>query len=456
MKYNPDLQYRCTIIRGKAKTELDNLLPAYADIIDSVCPCKEETFNEQFNKMLAKYLSSPTEKTLNNHRTEIAGKLFGMWNMDQDGLIKISPRALRLLDSRDNPAFFKELIMKFQFPNGMDKLHTIKDRLKHRINIRPCSYVLKVLSVTAQKKFSLSKNEIAYYVLNNLTVLQGGVDPEDVINVILTRRKKRIYKKVETPGKASSYSMQHITELLNFIELANLIKINRSGHTKYIKLNNREMDVIEYISSFYDTPPMFDMYKYNINEPGIGKRIRREWDIYYSKIIREKEIFKTTISKLIDEEVPAAVGVDTAEIGEEGEMIAFNYEKNRVKAFSERLANKVIYFGKQRGLGYDISSIKADSTDKSEHAVFIEVKSTKRVTAPKKEFKDQFCMTRNEWVAAEQYKDNFFVYRVYITNKGIKIFKIQNLCEKNMSENLLAVPLKYNVEFNNKAGEFIL
>ena len=38
--YDHKKQYRCTIIRGKSKKEMDDLLPAYALVIDEICPCK--------------------------------------------------------------------------------------------------------------------------------------------------------------------------------------------------------------------------------------------------------------------------------------------------------------------------------------------------------------------------------------------------------------------------------
>ena len=37
--YNHSNQYRCTIIRGKSQSEIDNMLPAYANVLDDICPC---------------------------------------------------------------------------------------------------------------------------------------------------------------------------------------------------------------------------------------------------------------------------------------------------------------------------------------------------------------------------------------------------------------------------------
>lgn len=36
--YDQTRQYRCTIIRGKAQKDMDNLLPAYATVLNDICP----------------------------------------------------------------------------------------------------------------------------------------------------------------------------------------------------------------------------------------------------------------------------------------------------------------------------------------------------------------------------------------------------------------------------------
>ena len=81
--YDPSKQYRCTIIRGKSQKEMDDLLPAYAKVIDEICPCSHQDFETLFNEAFKRYLpeSERIKKTLDNHRTEISGKLFRRrWN----------------------------------------------------------------------------------------------------------------------------------------------------------------------------------------------------------------------------------------------------------------------------------------------------------------------------------------------------------------------------------------
>ena len=459
ISFNPEKQYRCTIIRGKAQNEIDDLLPAYAKIITDICPCEKSTFIDLFDKAIVKYLYSPTQKTIANHRTEIAGKLFGMWWEDEKDIVYASKRTERLLESQDNPEFFKDVITKIQFPSGMDKIQTTLDRIKHSIKIRPVSYILKALLLAEEQGFSLTKDEIAYYILNSLEVLQGRIPPEVAVSKIIDRRKRKIFKRVEYPGKQGSYCMQHITELLNIIELANLIRHERTRKAIIVKLNRRELSVISYFAESAMKVPGFDVYSYNLGDSEQRKKLSYDWIKYYASSDDKASMFATSVESLTKAEekeepgrIPAPLGVDTTVIGEEGERIVFEREKERVRVFNERLANKVIYFGKQRGLGYDISSIRAVIGPSAEHAIYIEVKSTKRVTRPGNPLKDQFDLTRNEWVAAEQHKDNYFVYRVYITNDGIFVFIMNDPVSLRETGVIYAEPLKYHVEFDEKAG----
>ena len=53
-------QYRCTIIRGKAQKDLDNLLPAYANLINDVCPTDKTNFDNHSNDYLSNIFMNQT------------------------------------------------------------------------------------------------------------------------------------------------------------------------------------------------------------------------------------------------------------------------------------------------------------------------------------------------------------------------------------------------------------
>jgi len=466
--YNPDLQYRCTIIRGKAQTELDNLLPTYCQIISRICPQASDTFAEAFNRLLFNKVHNPTEKTLDNHRTEIAGKLFGLWYL-KDGIVYSSQLTNHYLENLDNPSLFKNIVIKFQFPNGMDKIQTIKERMSNHIRFRPAPFFLGALQYAENtKNTNLSEKEIGYYILNNLDVLQGKVHYSEVVDRIIRDRENGIFRRVEVPNKASSYATQHIRELINLFELANLVRISRANGTdKLVSLNLSETELISKIISLYSEGIDIDPYTYDMNtREGIAK-FYSDWIQYYTSLVDDSFTLNTKISSLYDNDTsPIQIdnlyeidrlligSQDALAIGDEGEKIALEYEKQRVRRFSSRLTNKVIYFGKQRGLGYDISSIFAEGSN-PEHAIYIEVKTTKRVTAPPDIFQDQFNMTRNEWIAAEQHINNYYVYRIYLYNNGVKIFKMASPFKLRESGQIFAEPTSYHIEFDQGVGNFI-
>ena len=85
--YDPSKQYRCTIIRGKSQKEMDDLLPAYAKVIDEICPCSHQDFETLFNEAFKRYLPE----------SEISGKLFGMYYFAEDGMVYESERTQKYL-----------------------------------------------------------------------------------------------------------------------------------------------------------------------------------------------------------------------------------------------------------------------------------------------------------------------------------------------------------------------
>ena len=108
-------------------------------------------------------------------------------------------------------------------------------------------------------------------------------------------------------------------------------------------------------------------------------------------------------------------------------------------------------FGKTKGLGYDIQSIFANESDNPEFVKYIEVKSTKRVTKPNienSEWQDILNITRNEWVAAEQWGKSYEIYRVYFTQDGPMMIIIKNPFKKFKEQNISVFPVNYRLEFN--------
>jgi hypothetical protein len=458
--FNPDIQYRCTIIRGKAQKELDNLLPAYANIIAEICPCKKDDFDLNFNQALSNIiykkdydsLDNNNKKTIRNHITEIAGKLFGLY-FNKDNFVHESESNQKLLEDNDQPSFFKNLCLNFQFPNGSQSINTVMDRVNYKLKFKPFHFILALIILADGRGLKLSKNEIGYYVLNSLEVLQGLINVEDVLNKIIDDRSSDAVKKLNF---SNSNETQHIREQINLLGLANLVFFEGD----YVIVNKTESKTLDLFMVELNQPLKFDMYKYNLDIEKEKKEMFDDWSEYYGSIaVSDYEILSTSIEALQRVEVVKTItskkGTDHTILGDEGEEYVFILEKSRVAEKHPRLANKVILLGKQRGLGYDISSVEANENDEEpEFARFIEVKSTKRITEPDlndKSWLDTINLTRKEWIAAKQYRQAYNIYRVYFTPDRTVVRKINDPFDKNEKGFITVLPTLYRMDFGSQS-----
>jgi hypothetical protein len=457
--FNPDIQYRCDIIRGKAQKELDNLLPSYANIIADISPETKENFKNSFRDKLSTILfknkfselNDANQKTVDNHRTEIAGKLFGLYYND-DTFIYESESNKKLLEDNDQPAFFKNLCLNFQFPNGTQAIQTIIERINDKIHFKPFHFIISLVSLAKEKNVLISKSEIGYYVLNAKEVLQGGVSIKVVFDTILNDRANNIVKKVPSGSK----NTQHIREQLNLLALSNLIFIEGD----LVVLNQAETNTINLFISELNEPLKFDIYKYDLSIDEEKKAMYSEWSKYFGKIaVKDYELISTSIEALqrvvVEKVVIPKKGTDHTILGDEGEEYVFSLEKNRVTATHPRLANKVLLLGNQRGLGYDISSVEAnENIEEPEFARFIEVKSTKRITEPDLQdttWIDTINLTRKEWIAAKQYRTAYNIYRVYFTPNATIVRKINDPFDKNEKGIITVLPTLYRMDFGSQS-----
>ena len=161
----------------------------------------------------------------------------------------------------------------------------------------------------------------------------------------------------------------------------------------------------------------------------------------------------------VDNANETAGRTDTVMIGDEGEKFVYEYEKRRVANFNPRLVGKVIHLGKTRGLGYDIQSVVAAPCENPDFVKYIEVKATKRVTAPDindNNWFDTLNITRNEWVAAQQHKSSYSIFRVYLVRNSVVIYVIENLAQKNEDGIIMAVPTTYRIDFGRNAVDRVI
>lgn len=461
--YDHRKQLKCAIIRARAISDVDNLLPKYATVIDNLCPCTKAKFEEGFNNAFREYAISKArnksnekaiKKTLDNHRTEVSGSLFGM-HYEVDGIVYSSERNKKFLEDNDQPAFFKDWLLKMQFPNGMQKSLTYLKMVEEKLCCHPYSILLRVLEYARRSDIVLLKQELGYYIFNSEDVLKGNATANEVFDQIMNDKRGGIPpRKIIIPdGESTSYD-QHVGDQLKYLQLANLIYIDGQE----VKINPHEMKSINRFIELINKPLGFDVYKYDLSNVENRKRFETDWAIYYGQLSKYADDLATPVESLllpVDEEPKKLKRTNNKiELGDEGEEFVLNFEKDRVSKFNAHLVNKVLGLGKTKGLGYDIQSVIAEPGDFSEFVKYIEVKSTKRVTAPdlKDEvWTDTINITRNEWIAAMQHKEFYSIYRVYFIRGGVVMYIIKNPYQKKMDNIIDVVPLTYRVDFQNNS-----
>ena len=461
--YDHRKQLKCAIIRARAISDVDNLLPKYATVIDNLCPCTKAKFEEGFNNAFREYAISKArnksnekaiKKTLDNHRTEVSGSLFGM-HYEVDGIVYSSERNKKFLEDNDQPAFFKDWLLKMQFPNGMQKSQTYLKMVEEKLCCHPYSILLRVLEYARRSDIVLLNQELGYYIFNSEDVLKGNATANEVFDQIMNDKRGGIPpRKIIIPdGESTSYD-QHVGDQLKYLQLANLIYIDGQE----VKINPHEMKSINRFIELINKPLGFDVYKYDLSNVENRKRFETDWAIYYGQLSKYADDLATPVESLllpVDEEPKKLKRTNNKiELGDEGEEFVLNFEKDRVSKFNAHLVNKVLGLGKTKGLGYDIQSVIAEPGDFSEFVKYIEVKSTKRVTAPdlKDEvWTDTINITRNEWIAAMQHKEFYSIYRVYFIRGGVVMYIIKNPYQKKMDNIIDVVPLTYRVDFQNNS-----
>ena len=280
------------------------------------------------------------KKTVQNHLTEIAGTLLGLYYPSHDEAgntyINESESCRYLVENHDFPTFFKNLCLNFQFPNGAKWIKFVRQDIDNKIHIKPFCYIVALLYYAQEQKIMLTKKEIGYYVLNNLDVLQGTIKPETVFERIIQDRKN----KVKRENLYGSNAWQHIKEQFNLLTLANLVETDAT----YIWLNKYEARSIGiFIDHLYKFA--FDAYNYNLSKKQERFRYLNDWKYVYGLFNEELTNIKTTFSiEIADESEQERLGGATkssVDIGDEGEALVFRLEQERVRKYRERLVNKV-------------------------------------------------------------------------------------------------------------------
>ena len=456
--FNPEQQLRCDFIRGKSISQMEDYLSVYVNILNDICPIAEDQFAKAFDVRFAHVFGISLDdkssmKKVWNHRTENVTKILGLV-YKYNGVVYLAKRTEKYLKGNDQPALFKSVCFQFQQPNGAQTLNTFKEKTDNGILFRPFHFIVKLLKLAYEDDVRLTKDDLYYYVLNCKQTLQGLVSPEVVYEKILQERSEGICRKVAIV-RNTAWTFQHMREQLDYLSLANLIRFD--GNSIY--LNMREIKAINVFVEELNKPLRFNHLAYDTSRPSISSTIELDW-LYYMGISEgiDLSVFNTTASSfdIQTEENNAIQGASTVDLGDRGEAFVMKYEKGIVGEFNKRLVNKVNYLGRTHGLGYDITSIEANRAKRREDKEkirYIEVKTTARVSPPNPDFQDSINLTRNEWVAAEQQKEHFYIYRLYFTNSGTYLYIIKNPCQKNEDGSIYVTPTSYRMEYEIQAAD---
>lgn len=434
MSINPE-QRRTVIIRGRGQTEMDTLLPIFGTLVERNTPTNSEEFDEKMIAGISQIFPTQTRKTHRNYLTEIIGQLFSMY-YEENGVVKIAPLTLKLLNDNDQPAFFKALVSKLQFPNPSAKKHKYDEEVEDGLGVRPLVLVLEVLRCAERHQERLTFDELAYFVLNSREALKGGISAESIYRDIFRLRAIR----GTTPDFVGSNARQHIKEALNLLILANLIRTD--SHEYWI--NALENSTIEYICRASSGAHLFRIR----NATESHEEFQQFWKKYLTEISGEEASnFETSISALgtlsPERLVDTRQGKKPADIGREGELLVLEIEDKALEAAFPGKGLKAIDYTAKRGIGFDIESIFHSELRNNGSPHYIEVKSTIRVTKPdlvNSDTPDGFTLTRSERQAMDAYRHLFSIYRVYIYSGGSVVHILRNPSELSEKKLIHLVP----------------
>ncbi|MHB8064960.1 MAG: protein NO VEIN domain-containing protein [Ruminiclostridium sp.] len=437
--------HRCAFDRSRFSQDLETDLSVFVDLICEIGFKPNYEFAGSFDSRWG-----AIGKTGKNHRTEMCS-LLGLTVTDGD-LIGPSSRCIALRETQDFPMFFKTMCLRFQFPNCINKQHTTKGHIIAGVKFKPAKYILKLFMEGIRLRgndFYLTANEAGNFIFNDIRVVAKGRQPSEVLKEILD------FRETEESLEGGSFLIQHSREFLKYMELGNLLIENEHMFT----LNLGEQQSINMI---IEDDSFFDLNSDYCTAGSDGVSIRKEyahsWQSWYGNTTEnETDILITPEQALSDFSQQGREdetdNMSLHEIGDAGERIVYIAERKRVQYERPDKLALVKVVSHETDLGYDIQSINNDSTGSKR---FIEVKTTKRIHLPSDSpWLTTFDISSNEWETARQFGDCYYIYRVFLTKNGYKIYVVKNPCKREEEGSITIVPLKYRVSLKKDSGSYL-
>lgn len=460
-KIPTEYEFRIHHCRPRFKGNVENVLIYMATEISRIGDAPRDEFNNSLNDAIRCFPGNATStlKTINNWRTEISS-LFGLFYEDDNGINHAMLRAKELAESNDLVQFFKQFIFYFQYPGAHIKSDKIQEQIEQGIHFKPAQYILRMLDVAEKdtgKRCGITKAEACYCILNDLRCTR---DNENVRNVW-----KRIEKNRENglEYEAIGDVIRYAGDILDYMQLANLLA---SYNNKEFFLNHNENEAI---IKFINSTEWFDGYDFMVRDrkstlEEINSK-RCDWFEYVNKESKDTD-FSTDIKAYITPEATELVndqvqkfrayfdklstleGLKTKDVGDIGESLVHGHECERLKIGGrEDLIHLVRKIPTELGVGYDISSRELDETLRN-----IEVKTT---ISSKSIMFNKIHLTPNEWQAAKSYSDRYWIYRLMVSKRNIKLFIMCNPVNL-FKQDLIDISARDGMEitFKEQAGQY--
>ena len=452
MEYKVPEQYYFRIhhCRSRFKGDVENILIFMATEISKLSTQFGNVDNEKLNDAIRHYPgnSNKTKKTIDNWRTEISS-LFGFFEYSDEKKVA-GNLAKHLAQYQDMVEFFKLFLYKFQYPGAHIDVKEIMDQIEAGVRFKPAQYILSLLEYAEKltgKRQYITKAEACHCIFNDLRCTRDKESPDKVWERITENRTNNL--EYDETGDVIRYA----GDILEYMEIANLLVCYDHKHF-YSNYKREEKAVSTFISSNL----WFDKYDKLYEEISVetdltDKKTRKK---YYDKINHQYEAwfsfanqnvegvdFRTNLLSLLSQgseeytkEKEEALAkfynslqekgiVKTKDTGDLGEDMVYIHECKRVSNIDRSdILHIIKHIPTQYAVGYDIQSVESTIKPKYKKR-YIEVKTT--LTRSKvKQANYRFHLTPNEISTAETVRENYYVYRLIISNDESKLFVIKN------------------------------
>ena len=435
----PD-EYYCRLhhVRPRFKNDIESVLLYMATEISRIKKANKDDFNKELNQVIKLYPgnASKTEKTINNWRTEISS-LFGLIECEGD-IAKPGRMALLLSENQDLIEFFRYFLFYFQYPGGHLKPQETAELIKKGIKFKPASYLIQVFfegqKIAGEKKFGITKAEATHCIFNDLGVTRDFRSPKDTVEFIVKNREAKI--EYDQGGDITRYA----GDIMDYMELADLVTL-RPNYQYY--LNNAHLETLHaFVNSVEYFQPYENMYgKSKLLASDVAKS-QDAWFAYVNNQLNSS-IFEADVASIVGE-MGERVGMEkqsgfilellkkiqkntqreekvkTKEIGDVGESMVIEHEKNRLTNLGRQdILHMIQKIPEKFAVGYDITSFDGINDLRR----LIEVKTS---ISRGKLSNTNFHMTPSEWSAANSHRSIYFIYRLMISSQAVSLFLIQD------------------------------